>query len=314
MVVDPLDPRSERYRTISDRSTIARRSAWDSSSPATGRATTCIRDQCGRRRVRLGSGAPHSDAGSIASAFLSRPLPMAADFAGCRRDGFSSVSTPTTTSTSTPTRSYTHDHGHGRASSRRRTRWSIGATTACTRSASRTPFIPTDASLTAPRRSTRSGGPPRQPATRKAPPPRRSWPRARPSLGVVVSGRPPVPAPGLGPTRGTAPSSATAPRATTTGTLRCDVTVSGRSMRHGHDVDLRLLDRVLETEVRDRFDHRNINLDVPEFADGRLIPTAKTSRGSSWDSCRRRWVPRRVTEVRVAEDATLWATVRATDG
>ena len=35
-------------------------------------------------------------------------------------------------------------------------------------------------------------------------------------------------------------------------------------------VDLAVLDRILAAEVKERFDHRNINLDVPEFADGKM--------------------------------------------
>jgi 6-pyruvoyltetrahydropterin/6-carboxytetrahydropterin synthase len=77
-------------------------------------------------------------------------------------------------------------------------------------------------------------------------------------------------------------------------------------------VDLAVLDRVLATEIRDRFDHRNINLDVPEFADGRLIPTGENLarvilghvQAALGDQVR-------VTEVRVAEDATLSASFRA---
>ncbi len=58
---------------------------------------------------------------------------------------------------------------------------------------------------------------------------------------------------------------------------RCDVTVQAESIdaETGFVVDLGLLDRVLHDEVRARFDHANINLDVPEFADGALIPTGE---------------------------------------
>ncbi|WP_309672181.1 6-carboxytetrahydropterin synthase [Gemmatimonas sp.] len=59
-------------------------------------------------------------------------------------------------------------------------------------------------------------------------------------------------------------------------TYVCDVTVAGPvDEETGFVVDLSFLDRVLQREVRDRFDHRNINLDVPEFCDGRLIPTGE---------------------------------------
>src|SRR5437763_3689148 len=56
----------------------------------------------------------------------------------------------------------------------------------------------------------------------------------------------------------------------------CDVVVMGEiDPVTGMIVDLGLLDRVLASEVRARFDHRNINLDVPEFADGLLVPTGE---------------------------------------
>lgn len=59
-------------------------------------------------------------------------------------------------------------------------------------------------------------------------------------------------------------------------TYVCDVTVSGPvDEETGFVVDLGFLDQVLQREVRARFDHRNINLDVPEFGDGKLIPTGE---------------------------------------
>ena len=83
----------------------------------------------------------------------------------------------------------------------------------------------------------------------------------------------------------------------------------------GMIVDLGLLDRVLATEVRDRFDHRNINLDVPEFADGQLIPTGENLARVILGFVQAALGDRvRVTEVRVAEDTTLSATVRDVDG
>lgn len=57
---------------------------------------------------------------------------------------------------------------------------------------------------------------------------------------------------------------------------QCDVTVRGQiDPVTGMVLDLGLLDRILTAEVRDRFDHRNINLDVPEFAEGGLMPTGE---------------------------------------
>ena len=56
----------------------------------------------------------------------------------------------------------------------------------------------------------------------------------------------------------------------------CDVTVRGEiDPETGFVIDLGALDRILAREVTGRFDHRNINTDVPEFADGKLIPTGE---------------------------------------
>jgi 6-pyruvoyltetrahydropterin/6-carboxytetrahydropterin synthase len=56
----------------------------------------------------------------------------------------------------------------------------------------------------------------------------------------------------------------------------CDVTVGGPiDETTGFVVDLGVLDSILQQQVRARFDHRNINLDVPEFADGKLVPTGE---------------------------------------
>ena len=95
----------------------------------------------------------------------------------------------------------------------------------------------------------------------------------------------------------------------------CDVTVEGPvDDVTGFVVDLGVLDRVLAAEVRERFDHRNINLDVAEFADGRLVPTGenlarfiaeRVQAGLATAAGER--APR-VTRVVVAEDATLSAT------
>ena len=90
----------------------------------------------------------------------------------------------------------------------------------------------------------------------------------------------------------------------------CDVTVRGPIDEvTGMVVDLGLLDGVLATEVRDRFDHRNINLDVPEFADGRLVPTGENLARFVFERVQRRLGDAAtVTRVTVAEDQTLSAT------
>jgi 6-pyruvoyltetrahydropterin/6-carboxytetrahydropterin synthase len=93
----------------------------------------------------------------------------------------------------------------------------------------------------------------------------------------------------------------------------CDVTVSGALDEiTGFVVDLALLDRILATEVRERFDHRNINLDVPEFADGKLIPTGEELAAFIFERVQAALgSATKVVEVTVAEDATLSASYRA---
>jgi 6-pyruvoyltetrahydropterin/6-carboxytetrahydropterin synthase len=90
----------------------------------------------------------------------------------------------------------------------------------------------------------------------------------------------------------------------------CDVTVAGDiDPTTGFCVDLGALDRVLDTEVRKRFDHRNINLDVPEFADGKLVPTGENLARFIFDRVERALAgAASVVRVTVAEDSTLSTT------
>jgi 6-pyruvoyltetrahydropterin/6-carboxytetrahydropterin synthase len=87
----------------------------------------------------------------------------------------------------------------------------------------------------------------------------------------------------------------------------CDVTVAGDiDPATGFCVDLGVLDRILQTEVRERFDHRNINLDVPEFADGKLIPTGENLARFIFERVERALGgAATVVRVNVAEDSTL---------
>jgi 6-pyruvoyltetrahydropterin/6-carboxytetrahydropterin synthase len=90
----------------------------------------------------------------------------------------------------------------------------------------------------------------------------------------------------------------------------CDVTVSGTlDPVTGFVADLGLLDAALHREVRERFDHANINLDVPEFADAKLMPTGENL---ARFICERVQAAlggaARVVRVVVAEDTTLSAT------
>ena len=93
-------------------------------------------------------------------------------------------------------------------------------------------------------------------------------------------------------------------------TYQCSVTVEGPvDPVTGMVMDLGDLDRVLATEVVERFDHRNINLDVPEFADGKLIPTGENLALFIIDRVQAALGTLRVRSVQVDEDESLSATV-----
>lgn len=90
----------------------------------------------------------------------------------------------------------------------------------------------------------------------------------------------------------------------------CSVTVEGAvDPVTGMVMDLGDLDRVLATEVVQRFDHRNINLDVPEFAEGKLIPTGENLALFIMDRVQAALGSVRVRSVQIDEDETLSATV-----
>ena len=90
----------------------------------------------------------------------------------------------------------------------------------------------------------------------------------------------------------------------------CEVTVRGSvDPITGFVVDLGVLDRALQREVRDRFDHRNINLDVPEFADGKLVPSGENLARFILERVQDALgTAATVTTVSVAEDDTMRAT------
>lgn len=91
---------------------------------------------------------------------------------------------------------------------------------------------------------------------------------------------------------------------------RCDVTVTGPiDAVTGFVVDLAELDEILHDEVEVRFDHRNLNLEVAEFADGKLIPTGENLARHVFERVQGRLGARaRVTRVTIAEDESLSAT------
>jgi 6-pyruvoyltetrahydropterin/6-carboxytetrahydropterin synthase len=93
---------------------------------------------------------------------------------------------------------------------------------------------------------------------------------------------------------------------------RCEVTVMGTpAPETGMVIDLGALDRLLSEEVAERFGNRRIHADIPEFADGKLIPTGEMICIDIWrrlsvrlpDGCG-------LHSVKVAEDETLWSEYR----
>ena len=92
----------------------------------------------------------------------------------------------------------------------------------------------------------------------------------------------------------------------------CEVTVAGDiDPLTGFIADLGELDAILADEVKDRFDHRNINVDVPEFHDGKLIPSGENLARFIFDRVAMRLPDSvRIHSVKIAEDRTLSATYR----
>ena len=93
-------------------------------------------------------------------------------------------------------------------------------------------------------------------------------------------------------------------------TYECDVTVTGAlDAQTGFVADLGALDDILKRVVGDRLDHRNLNVDVPEFAEGKDIPSGENL--ARWIADRvQQALPAAVTVTRVVvrEDPSLWAT------
>ena len=57
----------------------------------------------------------------------------------------------------------------------------------------------------------------------------------------------------------------------------------------GYVVDLKVLTDIIKEDVEDQFDHKNLNLDVPEFKD--LNPTAENIVVVIWNKIRKRIEP-----------------------
>lgn len=90
----------------------------------------------------------------------------------------------------------------------------------------------------------------------------------------------------------------------------CDVTVGGEiDHSTGFVVDLEDLDSVIHEVVIERFDKRNINRDVPEFDQGRLVPSGENLARFIFERIEEALGDRgTVVSIRVAEDETLWVT------
>lgn len=93
----------------------------------------------------------------------------------------------------------------------------------------------------------------------------------------------------------------------------CDVTVSGSiDPVTGFIVNLGALDAALSQQVIQKFDHRNINLDVPEFADGKLVPSGENLSRYILERVQADLgAEARVLSVTIAEDDTLSSTYTA---
>lgn len=89
---------------------------------------------------------------------------------------------------------------------------------------------------------------------------------------------------------------------------RCAITVRGPVDENGMIVDLELLDRVLDQEVMQPFAGKHLNLDVPAFAYGRLLPTCEAIAAYLYPRIAAR-LPAGVAleRVRIMEDPTLYA-------
>lgn len=95
-------------------------------------------------------------------------------------------------------------------------------------------------------------------------------------------------------------------------TYTCSVTVTAPvDPTSGMLVDLKTLDRILDQEIVRRFHGKRINDDVPEFRNGQRAPTGENMARFIFERVAAVLSDAaRVTEVTVAEDATLCVTVR----
>jgi 6-pyruvoyltetrahydropterin/6-carboxytetrahydropterin synthase len=92
---------------------------------------------------------------------------------------------------------------------------------------------------------------------------------------------------------------------------RLEVTVAGDpDPETGFCVDLAALDRLLDEKVRKPLDHQHLNHAVPEFAEGRLIPTTENLVRWIWGRLEGEVPGAMVVQIRLFEDADLFVDYR----
>ena len=93
-----------------------------------------------------------------------------------------------------------------------------------------------------------------------------------------------------------------------------EVTVSGDpDPVTGFVVDLKWLKDVMEKEVLSAYDHRHLNLEVPEFAEKKLVPTTENIAISAWnrlDAAISKAGGAKLSRVRVYETPEIFAEYR----
>ena len=84
-----------------------------------------------------------------------------------------------------------------------------------------------------------------------------------------------------------------------------EVTVAGQvDETTGFVIDLKLLKEILNRQVLDDFDHRNLNLEVPEFAT--RVPTTENLAVAIWQRLHSHLQPARLHRVRLYEQPDLF--------
>jgi 6-pyruvoyltetrahydropterin/6-carboxytetrahydropterin synthase len=76
----------------------------------------------------------------------------------------------------------------------------------------------------------------------------------------------------------------------------------------GFVMDVKILSEIIKVEIEDKFDHKNLNLDVPEFQD--LNPTAENIVVVIWNKIRKRIKPEFELEVVLYETPRNFVTYK----